>query len=108
MTEGKPSLTVVPADADADVVDEAETAPTPQAETPPPPAPITLSQQITSYAGLVAHLKKTNHLSEGTIVKLIELALNERFTLIQLGLAGPRPSIPAPEEEPADGTSAQD
>lgn len=87
---------------DEEVVDAAATAiPDTITETQPPQpaAPLTVGQQIGTYAALTAQLKRQFHLNEQTIVKLFELALNERFTLIQMGLAGPRSPIPATPED---------
>lgn len=80
------------------VPDPDEPAAEPAAPPPPPKPGISLASQIRNYATLIVDLKKQTHLGEGTLTRLVELALNERFTLIQMGLARPN-SAPAIEDQ---------
>lgn len=91
----RPALQVVPDDAP-------EAAPMP---TPPPPSqasqPLaTIGEQAGNYARLVVQIKSNHRLNEATSLRIVELAINERITLIQMGLIR---SAPIGQNEDPDG-----
>ena len=63
---------------------------------PPPPRTMTIANAVDSFAALVKRTHTTHRVTEGTATRLLELALNQHFTMIQMGLA--RPTSTATED----------
>lgn len=77
---------------------------------PPPPSPpqtaLTVDSQMHERARLIATIRQTYKLTEGGALRLLELTLNERFTMIQMGLARALPSTEVHDDN--QGTSFPD